>query len=97
MNTHIARWKKQYDAVQKVIDALPESRDHTDEKQAEDKRSKTVSDNLSQEDGENIDEENPWLDQRSMNLDDHTMIPDKKVTEGSKAVATKPLPESEPK
>ena len=97
MNTHIARWKKQYDAVQKVIDALPESRDHTDEKQAEDKRSKTVSDNLSQEDEENIDEENLWRGQGSMNLDDHTMIPDRKVTEGNKAVATKPLPESEPK
>ena len=35
MNTHICRWKKQYEAVQKVIDALPESRDQTAELLAE--------------------------------------------------------------
>ena len=52
MNTHIARWKKQTDAVQKVIDSIPKSEDHTDDMQAEDKRSKTVSDNSTQYDEE---------------------------------------------
>ena len=37
MNTYIARWKKRYDDVQKVIDALPEIADA-------DKRSQTLSD-----------------------------------------------------
>ena len=52
MNTHVARWKKQYEAVQKVIDGLPESRDPTAEAQAGDKKSLTVSDNQSQDDEE---------------------------------------------
>ena len=38
MNTHVNRWSKQYEAVQKVIDALPESLDHTVEMQAGDKK-----------------------------------------------------------
>jgi len=41
MNTHVNRWSKQYEAVQKVIDALPESRDHTAEMQAGDKKDLT--------------------------------------------------------
>ena len=52
MNTHIARWKIKYDAVQKVIDALPVSQDHTAEGQAGEKRSITLSDKLSQHDEE---------------------------------------------
>ena len=48
MNTHIGRWKAKTELVKKMIDALPESHDHTDEVQADDKKSKTVSDNLSQ-------------------------------------------------
>ena len=52
MNTHVARWKKQYEAVQKVIDGLPESRDPTTEAQAGDKKSLTISDNQSQDDEE---------------------------------------------
>ena len=52
MNTHIKRWVLKADVVQKVIDALPESRDHTAEGQAGDKRSRTLSDNLSQYDEE---------------------------------------------
>ena len=52
MNTHVARWKKQYEAVQKVIDGLPESRDPTAEAQAGDKKSLTISDNQSQDDEE---------------------------------------------
>ena len=48
MNTHIARWKTKYDAVQKVIDALPETRDHSADVQAVDKKSLTLSDNMSQ-------------------------------------------------
>ena len=96
MNTHIARWKKQYDAVQKVIDALPESRDHTAEVQVDDKKSRTLSDNLSHCDEENKNKEEPWGDQEPMNMNDHTMITEKKVKSGSKAGATKQAPESEP-
>ena len=43
MNTHVARWKKNFESVQKVIDALPESRDHTSEMHASDKKSLTLS------------------------------------------------------
>ena len=52
MNTHIARWKLKTELVQKAIDALPDSHDHTDEVQADEKRSRTDTDNLSQEDEE---------------------------------------------
>ena len=38
MNTHIARWKIQFDDVQKVINAMPESHDHIAEAQAEGKK-----------------------------------------------------------
>ena len=31
MNTHIHRWKENFEAVQKVIDELPEAKDATDE------------------------------------------------------------------
>jgi len=96
MNTHVARWKKQYDNVHKVIEALPESRDHTAEVQPDEKRSRTLSENLSQHDEEQKGEEPPWVDQNSMNMNDLTLIPDKKVTAGSKAGTTKPPPESEP-
>ena len=48
MNTHVNRWAKQFEAVQKVIDTLPESRDLTAEMQADDKKSKTLSEDLSQ-------------------------------------------------
>ena len=94
MNTYIRRWKEQHDAVQKVIDAIPESNDHTAEIQADDKRSRTDTDNLSQFEEEKKDEKVPRPDQESKNIDDHAMIPDRKVTEGSKAGAAKPLPES---
>ena len=56
MNTHIARWKLKTELVQKVIDALPDSHDHTDEVQVDDKLSKTDTDNGSQADEENKDE-----------------------------------------
>ena len=59
MNTYITRWKAKPEAIQKVIDALPKSRDHTAEGQAEGKSPKTVSDNLSQEDEENKGEDVP--------------------------------------
>ena len=97
MNTHIGRWKVKTELVKKVIDALPESHDHTDEVQADEKRSRTLSDNLSQEDEEKKDEANPWGDQEPMNMNDHTMIIEKKVASGGKSDSTKPLPESEPK
>ena len=37
------------------------------------------------------------MNDHTMIMNDHTMIPEKNITEGSKAGATKPLPESEPK
>ncbi len=63
MNRHIARWKLKTELVQKVIDALPDSHDHTDELQADDKLSKTDTDNGSQDYEEKKDEEKPWDDQ----------------------------------
>ena len=45
MNTHIGRWKKQYEAVQKVIDGLPESPEQTAELWAEGNNDKTISEN----------------------------------------------------
>ena len=56
MNTHIARWKLKTELVQKAIEALPDSHDHTDEVQVDDKLSKTDTDNGSQADEENKDE-----------------------------------------
>jgi len=53
MNTHIARWKLKTEAVQKVIDAMPESRDQTTEAQVDDKKSKTLSENSNHEEEEN--------------------------------------------
>ena len=79
MNTHIARWKLKTELVQKAIDALPDSHDHTDEVQADEKRSRTDTDNLSQEDEEKKDGKNPWGDQEPMNMSDHAMINEKTV------------------
>ena len=59
MNTHIARWKTKYNEVQKVLDALPESRDPTNEAQAGEKKSRTISDNQSQDYEESKDAEQP--------------------------------------
>ena len=96
MNTHIARWKNKIDEVQKVIDALPESHDHTSEIPAGDKKSLTISDNQSQNDEEFKGEKNPWDDQETMNMNDHTMIIEKKDASGSKAGATATPSEPEP-
>ena len=79
MNTHVARWKKQFEAVQKVIDALPESRDHTSEMQAGDKKSPTLSDSHSHDFEEVKQGETPLGDQESMNMNDHPLITDKEV------------------
>jgi len=68
MNTHVARWKKQFETVQKVIDALPESRDLTSEMQDCDKKSLTLSDNLSHDCEEIKHGETPLGDQESMNV-----------------------------
>ena len=57
MNTHIARWKLKTELVQKVIDAVPDSHDHTDELQADDKLSKTNTDNGSQDYEEKKDDD----------------------------------------
>ena len=96
MNTHISRWKHKTDLVQKVYDALPESRDQTVEVPADGKSPKTVSENSCQEDEEKKGEEEPWADQESTLMNEASMIPEKKVTEGSKAGAAQPLPKSEP-
>ena len=78
-----------------MIDALPDSHDHTADMQADEKRSRTDTDNMSQLEEEKKDEQPPWVDQESPNIDDHTMITEKKVADGSKAGETKPVPESE--
>ena len=94
MNTHIARWKLKTELVQKAIDALPDSHDHTDEVQADEKRSRTDTDNLSQFDEENKDEANPWVDQEPANMNNPSMISEKTIPQGSKAGATTiPTPE----
>ena len=43
MNTHINRWKHKFEAVQKVIDELPEAKDATDEVDQTLDRGSTVS------------------------------------------------------
>ena len=96
MNTHVARWKKQFETVQKVIDALPESRDHTSEIQAGDKKSLTLSDNQSHDFEEIKHGETPWGDQESVNVNDHSLITDKEVGQDSKAGPTKTTPMPEP-
>jgi hypothetical protein len=63
MNNHISRWKLKTELVQKAIDSLPDSHDHTDEVQADEKRSRTDTDHLSQENEEKKDEEIPSGDQ----------------------------------
>ena len=78
-----------------MFDALPESHEHTAEVQAEEKSQKTVSENLSQEDEEEKGEPVPWDDHESMNMNDQSMIPERKVTAGSKAGTTKLPPEFE--
>ena len=47
MNTYVARLLAKPEILQKVIDTLPQSADDTAEQQAVDKKSLTVSDNLS--------------------------------------------------
>ena len=97
MNTHINRWKTKYDAVQKVIDGLPESRDHTAEGQAGDKRSLTLSDNLSQHDEEIKHGETPWGKQEPMIMPDSILLTEEKVGKHRKAGLTKSPPKPEPK
>ena len=43
MNSHINRWKKNHNAVQKVIDELPPITDDTEELDLTNNRSVTVS------------------------------------------------------
>jgi len=45
MNTYINRWKTNYAAVQKVIDALPPSADQTAELPADENKDRTDSEN----------------------------------------------------
>ena len=78
MNTYVARILKKPDLLQKVSDALPQSADNTAETHADEKRSRTLSDNLSQNDEEKKDDGIPWVNQESM-------IPQKKIEKGSKA------------
>ena len=63
MNTHLGRWKAKTKLVQEQIDALPESHDQTAEMPGDEKRSRTDTDNLSQEAEEKKCEEIPWDDQ----------------------------------
>ena len=77
-----------------MIDALPERDDLTADILADEKRSRTVSDNMSQLEEAKNDQKVPWADQEAKILDDHAMIPNQKVAEGSKAGVAKPLPES---
>ena len=77
-----------------MIDALPERDDLTADIQADEKRSRTVSDNMSQLEEAKNHEKVPWTDQEAKILDDHAMITNQKVAEGSKAGAAKTLPES---
>ena len=62
-----------------MIDALPESDDQTADIQADEKRSRTVSDNMSQLEEEKNDDKVPWADQEAKIIDDHDMIPNHKV------------------
>ena len=57
-----------------MIDALPESADQTADIQADEKRSRTVSDNMSQLEEEKNDEKVPWADQEVKIIDDHVII-----------------------
>ena len=52
MNNHIGKWKHRTELVQKQIDSLPESHDHSDDVQGDEKRSRTDTDNVSQQDEE---------------------------------------------
>ena len=79
--------------MQKVIDALPDSRDHTAEMQAGDKK---VSDFFREpkpnhpQDFEEVKHDiTPSDDQESMNMNDHSMIMDKEVGYANKDVPTK--------
>ena len=74
MNTHIGRWKKQLDAVQKVIDSLPPTEDNTANMQADDYKSKTLSDISILYDEENKGEANPLGDQEPVNMNNPSMI-----------------------
>ena len=76
-----------------MVDALPESNDHTADIQADDKRSRTDTENLSQLEEEKNDVKAPCADQKAEIMDDHSMIIEQKIAKGSKAGAAKPLPE----
>ena len=95
MNTHIARWKKKYDDVQKKIDALPESRDHTAEMQEAEQKSKTLSDNASQDFEEGKNERSDFVYQDGMIKIDYDAVAAKKVDKTSKAGRKNPVPDSD--
>ena len=85
MNTYVARFLAKPDQVQKVIDALPQSRDQSADLQVGEKRSRTLSDNLSQNDEEIKTGEKLWEDQACMNSNDQPLNAQKNVRKGSKA------------
>ena len=82
-----------FDDVQKVLDSLPESNDHTADIQADDKRSRTDTDNLSHLEEQKNDDKVPYVDREAKIIDDHTMITEQKVAMSNKAGTVKPLPE----
>ena len=56
INSYINRWKKDYEAVQKVIDKLPEVKDNSEDPELADNRSITRSENSDGDQEENKDQ-----------------------------------------
>ena len=78
MNTYVSRLLAKPELLKKAIDALPDAQDQSAEPQTVDKKSLTLSDNLSQNDEEIKTGEKPWEDQACMSTQ-------KSVKKGSKA------------
>ena len=93
MNTHLNRFRKKYDEVQKVIDALPESRDATAEIADGDQKSKTLSDNQSENKEEVKNEESAFYYENPLIKIDYDAIATKQVEKTSKAGSMKASPE----
>ena len=79
MNTYVARLLAKPELLQKAIDALPDAQDQSAEPQTADKKSLTLSDNLSQNFEEIKNDENPYGDQEFSINNDHTVITRNKV------------------
>ena len=95
MNTYVARLLAKPELLQKAIDALPDAQDQSAEPQTADKKSLTLSENLSQNVEESKTGENPWDDQACVNSNDQPLSTQKNVRKGSKAGLNKPHREQE--